>query len=155
VGPRAVGDPGKALREALPSRRAHSPIARKQVVQLERVPPEVVELVLGRREPPGPIRLELHVAGGGIARVSPGSRDVTPVTTGFSQATAVTTGFGYAWIASADGSVERIDPALLRPAGGPIQVGGSPTSITAGDGFVWAGGRRNPELTRIDPRARG
>jgi YVTN family beta-propeller protein len=92
-------------------------------------------------------------AAGSLVRVSPGSREVTPVNTGAAHATAVTTGFGYAWIASADGTVERIDPALLRPAGEPIEVGGSPTAIAAGDGFVWAGGKRDPELTRIDPRA--
>jgi streptogramin lyase len=92
-------------------------------------------------------------ADGSLARVSPGSREVTAVTTGPAHATAVTTGFGYAWIASADGTVERIDPALLRPAGESIEVGGSPTAIAAGDGFVWAGGERDPELMRIDPRA--
>jgi YVTN family beta-propeller protein len=92
-------------------------------------------------------------ANGRLVRISPGPRDVTPVTTGAAQATAVATGFGYAWITSADGTVERIDPALLRPAGEPIDVGGRPTAIAAGDGFVWAGGTRTPELTRIDPRA--
>jgi serine/threonine-protein kinase len=92
-------------------------------------------------------------ANGRVVRISPGSRAVTPVDTGVTGATAVATGFGYAWIAFADGTAERIDPALLRPAGEPIHIGGSPKAIVAGDGFVWAGGSKAPQLTRIDPRA--
>jgi YVTN family beta-propeller protein len=93
-------------------------------------------------------------AQGGLQRVSPGSRDVRTVrdTTGV---TAVATGFGYAWVTTATGLVERVDPTELRIAGEPVEVGGKPGAIAAGDGFVWAADLTKPTLTRIDPRPAG
>jgi YVTN family beta-propeller protein len=91
---------------------------------------------------------------GRLLRVSPGSGEVRTVR-GIAGATAVTTGFGYAWVTTEDGTVERVDPAELRPAGEPIDVGASPTGIAAGDGFVWTADAHAPRLTRIDPSASG
>jgi YVTN family beta-propeller protein len=93
-------------------------------------------------------------ARGRLLRVSPGSRDVRAVRDA-PGVSAVATGFGYAWITTAGGLVERIDPTELRPAGDPISVGGRPTAIAAGDGFVWAADGREAKLTRIDPRPTG
>jgi streptogramin lyase len=58
-------------------------------------------------------------------------------------------------VATGDGLVERVDPAELRGAGQPIDVGGEPTAIAAGDGFVWTADARKPTLVRIDPTASG
>jgi streptogramin lyase len=52
----------------------------------------------------------------------------------------VALGTGAVWVASADGTVTRIDPTAAQGLGRVVQTirtGGTPSGITAGDGVVW------------------
>jgi YVTN family beta-propeller protein len=47
---------------------------------------------------------------------------------------------GAVWVASADGTVSRIDPSAAQGLGRVVQTirtGGTPSGITFGDGVVW------------------
>jgi YVTN family beta-propeller protein len=90
---------------------------------------------------------------GRLVRISPGSREVSPQITAGLDPTSVATGFGYAWVTFADGTVRRVDPTRLLPAGDPIPVGRRPSAIAAGNGFVWAVNSGDSTVTRIQPRA--
>jgi DNA-binding beta-propeller fold protein YncE len=63
---------------------------------------------------------------------------------------AIAVGFGGAWVATAAGSVVRIDAQTLRP-GPPIPVA-DPAGVAIGAGSVWITSRSADTVIRIDPR---
>lgn len=63
---------------------------------------------------------------------------------------AIAVGGDGVWLAqSTDGSIWRLDPALLRPVGEPVPVGGTPFSLEIAEDAIWVT-RDDGVLVRVD-----
>ena len=60
-------------------------------------------------------------------------------------------GLGYLWLATADSTVCGLDHGTGATEGEPITVGGNPYAMASGAGHVYAAGKGDGSVTRIDP----
>jgi serine/threonine-protein kinase len=68
--------------------------------------------------------------------------------------TGLTVGGDRVWVAATGGrAIDRISAANDRPAGPPIRVAGTPTSVAVGFGSIWVVDHARGVLLRLDPSA--
>lgn len=86
-----------------------------------------------------------------LIRIDPGSAEPVGSPVRIGQALSVAAGLGSVWIGTAEGTVRRIDPDSGSFVGQPIELGGYPQSIAAGEGAVWVADPRRHRVIRIRP----
>ena len=87
---------------------------------------------------------------GTVTRIDPGTHQSRQASVKIPDPGGIAAGERSVWVTSqSKGTVTRLDPASLQPAGNPIPVGAEPGDVAVGAGATWVANSADGTVTRI------